>query len=243
MLPLLIAALVSFLPFIAFYLWLKGQKKDDANYQQLCRDSLFQGFWCVLPVTLMSGASYIVLRLTGLQNSHVLLYKALYNFIVLALMEEIAKFLAFWRVMKKSDYPFSWLDLTIMMTIASIGFGLIESVVYAIGSNIPTVLIRGICLPHAGYGFIVGYFYGKGCKTGNPMQKWIGFALAWFMHGLYDFSLSEEFIAINDNLVFIPFLLALFDIVLVILLIRFVRRARKDQAYTEPVLVQKKEEE
>ena len=87
------------------------------------------------------------------------------------------------------------------------------------------------------------YFYGKGCKTGNPMQKWIGFALAWFMHGLYDFSLSEEFIAINDNLVFIPLLLALFDIVLVILLIRFVRRARKDQAYTEPVLVQKKEEE
>ena len=55
------------------------------------------------------------------------------------------------------------------------------------------------------------------------------------MHGLYDFSLSEEFIAVNDNLVFIPLLLALMDIILVIILIVFAKKARKQTVYTEPL--------
>ena len=47
----------------------------------------------------------------------------IYTFIVLALAEEIVKFLTFRKVLKDSDYPFSWLDLTITMVVVSIGFG------------------------------------------------------------------------------------------------------------------------
>ncbi|MGX8714522.1 MAG: hypothetical protein ACSW8A_02095 [Lachnospiraceae bacterium] len=56
-------------------------------------------------------------------------------------------------------------------------------------------------LPHAGYGFLTGYFYGRGSKTGQPAMRRMGFLLVWMIHGLYDFSLSQEFIAINDNLI------------------------------------------
>ena len=56
------------------------------------------------------------------------------------------------------------------------------------------------------------------------------------MHGLYDFSLSEEFVAVNDNLVIIPFVLAIMDIVLVILLIRFVKKRKTQETYTEPLV-------
>ena len=83
--------------------------------------------------------------------------------------------------------------------------------------------------------FLVGYLYGKGVKNGNPASKWFGFVLAWLIHDLYDFSLSDEFIALNDNLVFVPILLAVLDIVLVILLVRFVRKAKKQEIYTEPL--------
>ena len=72
-------------------------------------------------------------------------------------------------------------------------------------------------------------------KNGNPASKWIGFMLAWLIHGLYDFSLGDEFIAVNDNLVVVPLLLAVLDIVLVILLVRFVRKAKKQEIYTEPL--------
>ena len=55
------------------------------------------------------------------------------------------------------------------------------------------------------------------------------------MHGLYDFSLSEEFIAINDNLAIVALLLAVLDIVLVFILIGFARNAKKQALYTEPL--------
>ena len=231
----LLACLVSFLPFIALFLWFRNHIKREAAFQKLCDKALLWGFFCVIPVVLLSGISHLVLSLTGVKNTNPLLYDALYKFIVLALAEEVVKYLMFRRVLHKTDVPYSWLDATVLMTIVGIGFGWIESVTYAFGATIPVVLVRGICVPHAGYGFLIGYFYDKGVKTGKSVEKWIGFALAWLLHGLYDFSLSERFLALNDNLAFVPFLLALLDIILVILLIVFVQKAKKRERYTEPL--------
>ncbi len=166
------------------------------------------------PIILLSGICYVLLRLSKLQEVNRLLYEMLYTFIVLALAEETVKYWTFRRVLQKTDYPCSWMDAAMLMTIVGIGFGCMESALYMISESAPVVLIRGLCVPHAGYGFIVGYFYGKGCETGKPGQRWIGFVLAWFLHGLYDFSLSEEFIAINDNLMFVGLALAVLDILL-----------------------------
>ena len=189
----------------------------------------------MVPILLLSGSSYFILRLTGLHNTNPLLYQALYKFIVLALMEEAAKYWGFTRILKKTDYAYSWLDTAVLMTIIGLGFGMLESVVYAIDASVPVVLVRGVCVPHAGYGFLTGYFYGKGSKSEKPALKWTGFLLSWLMHGLYDFSLSEEFIAINDNLAIVALLLAVLDIVLVFFLIGFARKAKKQALYTEPL--------
>jgi len=228
-----IACIVSFIPYAALFLWLRGLRGNDPAYGKLCSRTLGCGALCVLPVTLFSGVSYIIVRLTGLHNSNPLLYQAVYTIIVLALMEELAKYLIFRRVLKKTTYQYSWLDMTVLMTIVGIGFGALEAVVYSIGANIPVVLVRGVCLPHAGYGFIVGYFCGKGEKYEKPIYKWIGFLIAWLIHGVYDFSLSEEFFAINDNLAIVAILLALLDIFLVIRLIVFVKKAKKSEIYIE----------
>ena len=155
-----------------------------------------------------------------------------FHTILRSLSEEIAKFWMTRRFMKKQDGPYSWLDVTILFTIVATGFGILEAVIYSIGASIPVVLIRGICVPHVSYGFLVGYFYGKGMKTGNMITKWTGFAIAWLIHGLYDFSLSDEFLAINENIVIVPFLLTFADIVLAVILIVFTRKARKREKYT-----------
>lgn len=231
----ILACLVSFIPLTALFLWLRSYVKKDEEYKKLCNRFLLRGFLCIFPVILLSGVSYILLRLTRLHISFPLLYEALYTFIVLALMEEIAKYLFFRQELKKHEYPYSWLDVTALMTIIGIGFSLIESIIYAIGASIPVVLIRGICLPHAGYGFVVGYFYGKSVKSGRPACQWIGFVIAWLLHGMYDFSLSEEFLALNENLAIIPFILAFVEIVLVVIQIVFTVRARKRELYTQPL--------
>jgi|GEM_PF-1036308 len=229
----IIACIVSFIPYTALFFWLRKLRGDDPAYKSLCGKALKSGVLCIFPVTLFSGVSSILLRITGLGSSSPLLYQALYNFIVLALMEELVKYMQFRRVLKKTPYRYSWLDMAVLMTIVGVGFGFIEAIVYAIGASVPVVLVRGICLPHAGYGFIVGYFYGKGEKYGKPIYKWIGVLISWLLHGLYDFSLSDEFIALNDNLAIVALLLALFDIILVIKLISFAKKARKSEVYTE----------
>jgi hypothetical protein len=58
------------------------------------------------------------------------------------------------------------------------------------------------------------------------------------LHGLYDFSLKEEFMAINDNLAIIPLLLVLSEIVLVIILTVFMRKASKREECTEPLITE-----
>lgn len=232
----ILACLISYIPLIALFLWLRSYVKKDEGFQKICNSFLLRGVLSMFPVILISAMCNILLRLTRMQDSNPLLYKAVYNFVVLALSEEIAKYvITFRKELKKHEYPYSWLDVTALMTIVGIGFALFESIVYSLGETIPVVLIRGICLPHAGYGFITGYFHGKGEKSGQPAYRWIGFALAWFIHGLYDFSLSEELVAINDNLVIIPLLLAVMDIVLVIIQIVFTVKARRQKVYTEPL--------
>ncbi|MBQ4505984.1 MAG: PrsW family intramembrane metalloprotease [Firmicutes bacterium] len=233
MILFLLACVLSLVPYTALYLWLRGLSAEKDGYRELCKYALMRGVRCVLPVILISATLHILLNLSGIQSRSPLLHMALYNFIVLALSEEFSKYMAFRRVLKDTDHPCSWLDAAVLMTIVGTGFGFLEALIYTVGASIPVVLVRGICLPHSGYGFVVGYFYGKACKTGRPGLKWLGLVLVWFMHGLYDFSLSEEFLAISENLVFIPLLLAALDIAFVIALIRFVKKAKKDEIYTE----------
>ncbi len=233
MLIFLIACVVSFIPFVAIYLWLRKRVKDE-DYRKLCSKAMLKGILSSIPVLVVSGVLCTALALTSLKDAHPILYMAIREFIGVAFAEEIVKFLTFRSVLKRNNYPYSWFDAVVLMTIVGTGFGLLEAVVYAIGASIPVVLVRGICMPHVGYGYLTGYFYGKGVKKGSKFTQWLGFIIAWLLHGLYDFTLSEQVMALNEYVMFVPFILAITDIVLVFRLIRFIKKARNNETYTAP---------
>ena len=235
MIIFLLACIVSFVPSIALFRWLRDRQGKGEAYKTLCNQTLLKGAKSILLIILLSGCTYVVLRLTGIQNKNPLVYQALYDFIVLALVEEVVKYLAFRSMVKKTDYAYSWQDAAILMTIVGLGFGMLESVIYAFGASPAVVLIRGICIPHAGFGFLTGYLYGKRRKNGSSSQMWMCFLPSWVLHGLYDFGLSEEFLALNDNLATVALLLAALEIVLVLILVRFIRKTGKQTIYTEPL--------
>ena len=83
------------------------------------------------------------------------------------------------------------------MTLVGLGFGVIENLIIAIDADPIIMIIRSIVMGHAGYGFITGWFYGKGKKTGSKALQYVGFVIAWLLHGLYDFGLSDELEAYN----------------------------------------------
>lgn len=121
------------------------------------------------------------------------------------------------------------------MIIVGTAFGLMEDIPYAIGASPMTMLVRGISMGHVGYGFVMGLFYGKRLYTGKKRYAVIAVLLPWIMHGIYDFSLTPELIDVNQNLMFIAVIMALLEIVMLVLMIRFFIRSKKQDRYLQPV--------
>ncbi len=214
--------------------------KDVFLYRKSCNSAIIRGVISVLPILALSAVLFFLnmfLRVTILHDADPLIYKAIYTFVVLAFAEELIKYLAFRFLLNKKTYAYSWADVVAFMVIIGTTFGILEDIPYAFGSNPIEMLVRGVTMGHVGYGFIMGWFYGKSLHTGKKHFTIIAFILPFILHGLYDFSLSPEFIAINDDFAIIAVSLALFDIILLILMIRFFIRSKKKAFYNEPLIM------
>ena len=222
----LVSIVVSIIPSVILYKWLL-KSKSDGKFKSLCKTSLKKGILSVFPIILISLIFYIIGKILHISNISPVLYEAYYTFIALALSEELVKYFTFKSILKKTNYKYDYFDVVIFMSIVGLGFGIIENMIYSINSGIVPMLIKGIDLGHVGYGFIVGYFYSKSLKKGNKNYRLVGFLISWVLHGLFDFGLSEEFIALNDNLMFISLGLALVSVITIILFIRYVKKEKK----------------
>ena len=231
--------LLSIIPSVLIILWLMKRREEDPAYQACCKNAVKRGLFSVLPILGVSAILWIlngILRLTLLKDANILIYRALYTFIVLAFAEELVKFLAFRGLLNKRMCTASWADVTAFMVIIGNAFGLIEDIPYAIGASPAIMLVRGLTMGHVGYGFVMGWFYGKKLYTGKKIYGVIAFVLPFLLHGLYDFSLSEELLEVNEDLAIIGVSLALLDLILLFLMIRFFKRARRKERYNEPLL-------
>lgn len=231
--------LASCVPSTLLFVWMFKRHKGDAEYTKSLKASLFAGLIAVLPIMVLSGTLFFLGKIIkGALNMNELLYQGLYTFIVLAAAEEIVKFVSFNIILKKRKKSgYSWGDVVAFMVVIGNGFGLIESILYAIGADPMTMIVRGLTLGHVGYAFIMGWFYGLGLKTGKTRYKVLSFVIPFLIHGAYDFSLTKELMDINELFMLIPFALAILDIVLLILVaIFFIRIKRKNiEKYNAPL--------
>ena len=222
--------ILSVIPSSLIIVWMfKRRGNDDLSYKQTSKRALWRGLLSVLPILLLSGVLYIlntVLKLTVFKGIPVLAYQAVYKFVVLAFAEEIIKYLMLRRTLKKSD-GYSWADVVAFTVIIGTAFGLMEDIPYAVGADIPTMLIRGFTMGHVGYAFMMGWFYGKSLKTGKKRYDVIAVLLPWFLHGVYDYSLTPELVELNENLMLVAIVMAIADLVVLALMIRFFVRERK----------------
>ena len=83
----------------------------------------------------------------------------------------------------------------------------------------------------------MGYFYAKALKTGKKFYYVLSFMIPYLLHAIYDFGLVPELLEFNDNLAVISVLLALADLVIMILMIVFFARRRKNERYNSPLTV------
>lgn len=231
----LIALPVSLIPAILLFIFLKKKVRPEVQYRKLCNWCLLAGALCSFVIVACSGVSYVGLKMSGVNDTYPLLYEFLYTFIVLALVEEFVKYITFRLMIQIRRYPYSWMDIIALMTIVGLGFDFLESLALLLTSGPAVLLIRGISIPHAGYAYIIGYFFGKAKKEGRPWLTALGFVASWLIHGLYDFSLSDMLTEVYPGFIAIALGIALLDLILVICLCIFIKRKKNDPVYTDPL--------
>lgn len=233
---LILIFILSLIPVVLIYRWLKKRKAEDREYQNICTLALKQGaIWCVLRVLCFSAILYvlqIILSLIGISKLIIEIYN---NFIVLALAEEIAKYWTLKELLKKNPYSYTRLDITSLMMIVGLGFEITESVVYAFGANAGMMLIRGLTAMHCGYGFIMGYFVGKGMKTGQKRYTILGILIPFVLHGLYDTCLSDVLGEISEKFAYVSLTLAVVSLILLVVAIIYIHKGGKKAESAEGV--------
>jgi len=149
------------------------------------------GVMCTLPALLME----ISLGSLRAFFPHPLFRAAFDAFVIAALSEELMKFLVVW-FMVYSRPEFDEVTDGIVYTIAaSMGFALLENILYVTQGGMAVALIRGFtAVPlHASASGIMGYYLGLSRKTTrvDKRQGYIvqGLLGAIVVHGIYDFFL------------------------------------------------------
>ena len=229
------ALIVSFIPAILIYIYLRNLRKDDENYIKTCRKLLLSGAYCTVLVVLFSLTCTIAWGAAGLDKLGVIPKELFRTFILAALSEELAKYYISNKAIKKERGSITMIDVLAYAAIAGMGFELVESFVYMFTTNVGQILVRGLMFMHVCYGLLMGWYIVKSIITGKKSYRVLAVVLPWILHGLYDFSLSEDLLALNDNLVFLPFIMVFVTLFIGIRLLLFIRKAQKNGLYTEPL--------
>ena len=159
---------------------------------------------------------------TGLSNAHRLVGIAVTAFLGVAVVEETGKFLALRLATWKNRYFNYTFDGIVYSVFVSLGFALVENILYVVQYGTGTALLRAItAIPgHASFGVYMGYYYGlakfyevAGDRKKKQNYLWLGWLSATLLHGFYDFC------ALSGNqvltVIFLVFIVALDIVVLV----------------------------
>ncbi len=157
------------------------------------------------------------------------------NFFAVALIEELGKFYALkWGSWKNKAFNYRF-DGVVYSVCASLGFALVENIMYVADGGFGTGFSRALtAVPaHAIFGVFMGLFYGRAkhfANFGDPANSKKNLRLAlWvpaLIHGTYDFCLSAN----ND------FLLLFFFVLLVGMYIVAFRAVKKAAQTDIPIV-------
>ena len=235
MILLILAVIISYIPSLILFFYLRNLRREDPVYHKNCGRLLLNGVLCSVGVAFLALAVSIAWGVSGIGADMPLLKAAIRTFILAAGIEEFVKYRVTGKMIKKNSGSVSWLDCIAYAAIVGIGFQMIETVAYLLESNVGQILVRGFTMGHPAYGMLMGYLLGKAAWTGKKSYKIQAFLWPFLIHGMYDFSLADEFQALNDNLVFIPFICIAVELFILIRALVRIKKERTGTKFTEPV--------
>ena len=224
-----IALLISFIPYLFLFFYFRNRKKDE-TYKKICNRLLVDGLLCFGMIFVLDLIINIILNVLHLKDINPIFTDFLRTFIINALVEEYVKFYNTNKRINLNNIKYSYLDLMAFYSIVAIGFALIEDVIYVFDTNIIQILVRGVTGLHAGLGLMIGYYTAKKIVTGDKKYGVIALALPIFLHGSYNFFLSEH-LSSDIQMMVLIFLFATMFIGIKLLV--FMHKHRNDEEYNK----------
>ena len=184
-----------------------NKKDKDKEPSYLLKKLFWYGVLSIFPILALELFARNFISVDKNLNPFILFINI---FISVALIEEGAK----WVIINKTIYydkNFNHVyDAIIYSVFVSLGFALVENVMYVLGSNAITGILRGVtAIPcHTCDGIIMGYFMGKAkseeYKNNYSLsKKYMFYSLLCpiMLHTFYDFSI---FLQNNYSLILLP---------------------------------------
>lgn len=127
-----------------------------------------------------------------------ILFTLFSSFIVVALTEELVKYLCLYIYPYRSRFFNEPMDGIVYAVMIGMGFATLENLMYALQYGLETVILRAFtAVPaHAAFAVIMGYYFGKAKFEADPKVRRKRLLLALFVplviHGIYDFFILQE---------------------------------------------------
>ena len=181
-------------PLLLMILIYKKDKYESEPKGLLFKCALFGALSVIWSIVAELAALYVID--SAMRYSSRIMVTAVTAFLGIAVIEETGKFFAL-RLATWKDPHFNYtFDGIVYSVFASLGFALVENIVYVFRQGIETGLFRVVtAIPgHASFGVYMGYFYGlakfyevAGNKSRKNSSLFIGWLVATLLHGFYDF--------------------------------------------------------
>lgn len=177
---------------IAWYLFKKTSAKDVSL--KLCIALFIAGASVVFPVGVLEVNLASVYSLFGESDSFIGIF--IQSFIIIALVEELAKWICTKSVIWKKTAFFSRFSGITYSVITALGFATFENIFYCFNQGIYVALVRMVsAVPtHVCDGLVMGLFLGQAklFEKRNEFKRYkistfLSLAIPALMHGFYDF--------------------------------------------------------
>ena len=215
------AALLAILPVILLLIYIYKMDSYEKEPIKLLVLLVVFGVISAVPAIILEEIGTAILNgIFGEQNplaSPPLIYSFINTFFIVAISEELVKFLAAYILTWKNPAFNFKFDGIVYCFYASMGFALIENILYVFarsgGASVGTAIARALlAIPaHGMFSVFMGYYYGEakfcsitGNKAGVKANIARGFLISILLHGFYDFCLlSGRFVMVIAFFLFV----------------------------------------
>ena len=189
---------------IAFYIYFRD--KYEKEPLGMLAKALVGGMISVIPVIFVEQALMALMPPMGKVGT-----AAWHAFVVAAFTEEIFKYLFLFLLVWRSRHFNEQFDGIVYAVFVSLGFALVENVMYVMEGGYQTALMRSLtAVPaHALFRVTMGFYFGIARRYEEIRRPYLfrAIGLPILLHGIYDFILMVEVSWLL--LLFIPFVIYL----------------------------------